>query len=134
MKTKHSRESPIMRRSSCLGTTVFLGLVLAGGLFLAGCRGCSKFEVTYRIALIPKGLTHEFWQSIERGGKRAAADLTEKGIATQITCDAPLRENDAAEQINTIERNIARGVSGIVLAPQHSKPMVAPVERAVNEG
>jgi ribose transport system substrate-binding protein len=112
----------------------FLALLLAGGLALAGCGGSSKSEYKYRIAVIPKGLTHEFWQSIERGAKRAAAELTEKGIATQVIWDGPLKENDTLEQINIIDRNIGRGVSGIVLAPQHSKTMVAPVERAVNEG
>jgi ribose transport system substrate-binding protein len=109
-------------------------LVLAGGLILAGCGGSNKPEYKYRIAVIPKGLTHEFWQSIERGAKRAAADLTDKGIATQVIWDGPLKENDTLEQISIIDRNIARGVSGIVLAPQHSKTMVDPVARAVKEG
>jgi ribose transport system substrate-binding protein len=104
------------------------------GLFLAGCSGSSKHEYKYRIAVIPKGLTHEFWQSIERGAKRAGEDLTQKGISTQILWDGPLKENDSLEQISIIDRNIAKGVSGIVLAPQHSETMVAPVERAVKEG
>src|SRR5229473_4302199 len=112
----------------------FLSLLLAGGLFLAGCGGSSSTTYKYRIAVIPKGLTHEFWQSIERGAKRAGQDLTEKGIATQIIWDGPLKENDMLEQISIIDRNIANEVSGIVLAPQHSKTMVAPVERAVNQG
>src|SRR5947209_8403066 len=124
----------IMGRASRLGTTAFLGFVLAGELLLAGCGGSSKSEYKYRIAVIPKGLTHEFWQSIERGAKRAASDLTEKGIATQVIWDGPLKENDTLEQINIIDRNIGRGVNGIVLAPQHSKTMVDPVARAVNEG
>src|SRR5216683_7316102 len=127
-------ESLTMRRSSRLGTTVFLGLMLAGGLILAGCGGSSSTAYKYRIAVIPKGLTHEFWQSIERGAKRAGADLTGKGISTQILWDGPLKENDTLEQISIIDRNIAKGVSGIVLAPQHSETMVAPVERAVKEG
>src|SRR5437660_6101415 len=100
-----------------------LVLATAAGLLLTGCGG-SKPESKYRIAVIPKGLTHEFWQSIERGAKRAAADLSEKGIATQVIWDGPLKENDTLEQINIIDRNIARGVNGIVLAPQHSKTMV----------
>jgi ribose transport system substrate-binding protein len=110
------------------------GLLLSAGLFLAGCGGSSSSAYKYRIAVIPKGLTHEFWQSIERGAKRAGADLTEKGIPTQIIWDGPLKENDTLEQISIIDRNIANQVSGIVLAPQHSKTMVAPVERAVDQG
>jgi ribose transport system substrate-binding protein len=104
------------------------------GFILTGCSGSTKQGYKYRIAVIPKGLTHEFWQSIERGAKRAGEDLTGKGISTQILWDGPLKENDSLEQISIIDRNIAKGVSGIVLAPQHSETMVAPVERAVKEG
>ncbi len=113
---------------------LFLGLVLAGVLLSVGCPASTKQEYKYRVAVIPKGLTHEFWQSIERGAKRAGEDLTGKGISTQILWDGPLKENDTLEQISIIDRNIAKGVSGIVLAPQHSETMVAPVERAVKEG
>src|SRR5207302_3143925 len=38
--------------------------------------GCAPGPATYRIGVVPKGLTHEFWQSIYRGAARAAADLT----------------------------------------------------------
>src|SRR5216683_5026563 len=113
---------------------IWLGMVIMCGLLPVGCGGSNKSDYKYRIAVIPKGLTHEFWQSIERGAKRAGEDLTQKGIATQILWDGPLKENDSLEQISIIDRNIAKGVSGIVLAPQHSKTMVAPVERAVNQG
>jgi ribose transport system substrate-binding protein len=111
----------------------WVGFAVLMGLLLGGCSSSNKQEQKYRIAVIPKGLTHEFWQSIERGAKRAGEDLTQKGISTQILWDGPLKENDTLEQISIIDRNIARGVSGIVLAPQHSETMVAPVERAVNE-
>ncbi len=113
---------------------IWVGMVIMCGLLPVGCGGSNKSDYKYRIAVIPKGLTHEFWQSIERGAKRAGEDLTQKGIATQILWDGPLKENDSLEQISIIDRNIAKGVSGIVLAPQHSETMVAPVERAVKEG
>jgi ribose transport system substrate-binding protein len=109
-------------------------LATAACLALAGCGGSAQQEYKYRIAVIPKGLTHEFWQSIERGSKRAGDELTQDGIPTQIIWDGPLKENDTLEQISIIDRNIAKGVSGIVLAPQHSKTMVPPVERAVKQG
>src|SRR5438309_3559674 len=111
----------------------FWTLATAAGLAL-GCGGGPGPNTeggTYRIAVIPKGLTHEFWQSIHRGAERAAQDLEEKQhVRAQIIWDGPLKENDALEQINIINRNIANRVSGIVLAPQHSQQMVAPVERA----
>src|SRR5713226_1387302 len=123
-----STESALMRR--CF----WIGLAVTFGLLPVGCGGSNKSDYKYRIAVIPKGLTHEFWQSIERGAKRAGEDLAGKGISTQILWDGPLKENDSLEQISIIDRSIAKGVNGIVLAPQHSKTMVAPVERAVKQG
>lgn len=109
--------------------------VAAASLGMTGCGGSQSADYKYRIAVIPKGLTHEFWQSIHRGAERAAADLkSQKGISVQILWDGPLKENDALEQVNIIERNIGAQVNGIVLAPQHSKTMVPPVERAVEQG
>jgi ribose transport system substrate-binding protein len=111
-----------------------LGLALALCLGPAGCTG-PKNDAKYRIAVIPKGETHEFWQSIHRGAERAADDLKEKqGLAVEVIWQGPKTENDAQEQIKIIDRQLAAGVSGIVLAPQHSETMVPPVQRAVNKG
>src|SRR5437667_6385979 len=108
-----------------------LGLIVVACLALCGCGG-AKQAYKYRIAVIPKGLTHEFWQSIHRGALRAAADLkAQKGIAVDIDWDGPLKENEAQAQISIIDRKIAARVSGIVLAPQHSETMVPPVRKAV---
>src|SRR5205823_169886 len=85
----------------------------------------------YRIAVIPKGLTHEHWQSVERGAKRAAADLSVKGKPVEVLWDGPSKESDAREQIGLIDQKVRMGLHGLVLAPQHSKQMVGPVKRAV---
>jgi ribose transport system substrate-binding protein len=111
----------------------YLSLAALACLALSGCGG-AKQEFKYRIAVIPKGLTHEFWQSIHRGAERAAADLKEQGIAVEIKWDGPLKENDSQAQISIIDRNLAARVSGIVLAPQHSEAMVPPVQKAVDQG
>lgn len=100
---------------------------------IAGC-GSKSPEYKYRIAVIPKGLTHEFWQSIHRGAERAAADLqAQRGLAVQVIWTGPRKESDAHEQINIVDLQVSKRVSGIVLAPQHSETMVVPVERAVKE-
>jgi ribose transport system substrate-binding protein len=109
-------------------------LAAATALALVGCGG-TRQEAKYRIAVIPKGTTHEFWQSIERGALRAARDLQEKqGITVEAIWDGPLKENESQAQISIIDRQLAARVSGIVLAPQHSEAMVPPVERAVSQG
>jgi ribose transport system substrate-binding protein len=109
-------------------------LAAAVCLALGGCSA-SRPAAKYRLAVIPKGLTQEFWQSVHRGAERAAADLqAQYGLAVAVLWDGPLKENDAQEQVSIIERNVARRVSGLVLAPQHRETMVPPVERAVQQG
>jgi ribose transport system substrate-binding protein len=108
-------------------------LALAACLTLAGCGG-TKPAARYRITVIPKGLTHEFWQSIHRGAERAQFDLQRQGITVDVLWEGPRTESDAQAQIDIMNRSIANRVHGIVLAPQHSRTMVAPVEAAVQKG
>jgi ribose transport system substrate-binding protein len=109
-----------------------LGLAVVACLALSGCG--SKTNYKYRIAVIPKGLTHEFWQSIHRGADRAAADLAEKGIAVEVLWDGPFKESDSEAQIALINQKTGMGIHGLVLAPQNSKSMVPPVEQTVKQG
>ena len=62
---------------------------------------------TLTIAMIPKGTTHTFWQSIHAGANRAAKEL---GI--ELIWRGPLREDDRDSQVSEIEGFISRGVSG----------------------
>ena len=105
------------------------------GMILAAGAGCDLPRPTgYRVVVIPKGLTHEFWQSIHRGAARAGDDLTrELGTPVHVIWDGPLRERDALAQIRIVDRHISTRVDGLVLAPQHSQTMVAPVRRAVEQ-
>src|SRR5437660_1959264 len=110
-----------------------LVLATAAGLLLTGCGG-SKPASKYRIAVIPKGLTHEFWQSIHRGAERAAKDLQPQGLHVQVIWSGPKKESDSAEQISILDLQVGKQVNGIVLAPQHSQTMIGPVEDAVKAG
>jgi len=94
----------------------FLTAAGAFSLALVGCSGQKK-AYKYRIAVIPKGLTHQFWQSIHRGADQAAADLGAQGVTVDIAWSGPRTEDDAREQINLVEQHIAGKVSGIVLGP-----------------
>jgi ribose transport system substrate-binding protein len=111
----------------------YVALAVAACLAVASCGG-PKVEYKYRVVVIPKGLTHEHWQSVHRGADRAAADLAARGLNVEVIWDGPRTEDDARAQIDIVDRHVAGGVSGIVLAPQHSETMVAPVKRAVDKG
>jgi ribose transport system substrate-binding protein len=105
----------------------FFALIAFASLLLTNCS--PKPKAKYTIAVIPKGLTHEFWQSIERGARRAAADLGELGTTVQILWEGPRTESEAREQIGIVQQmKSRRGMSGIVLAPQDSKAMVPVVK------
>ncbi|HEX4590675.1 MAG TPA: substrate-binding domain-containing protein, partial [Gemmataceae bacterium] len=110
-------------------------ILLCFALFAALSGGCQRPQADYRIAVIPKGMTHEFWQSIHRGAVRAADDLrAHGGPDVEVIWDGPFRERDALAQIRIVDRRVSAGDNGIVLAPQHSQTMVAPVRRAVEQG
>jgi ribose transport system substrate-binding protein len=97
--------------------------------------GCGGPKEQYTVVVIPKGLTHEHWQSVRRGAERYAADLeATEGIRVRIIFDGPLRERDAVEQIRIVDRRVSTGAHGLVLAPQHSRTMTACVQRAAEAG
>src|SRR5213083_2597862 len=77
------------------------------------------------IAVIPKGTSHVFWQSIHAGANQAAQEL---GVT--VIWRGPLREDDRDAQVSEVEGFISRGVSGIVLAPLDESALVAPVAEA----
>ncbi len=82
-----------------------------------------------RIAVIPKGTTHEFWKAVHAGAIKAGAEL---GVT--IECKGPLQESDREEQIKVIENFATRGVAGIALAPLDDAALVQPVANAVRAG
>ena len=106
-------------RSTLLATV--LCFVLFAGCSSSGPPDSGKTT----IAVIPKGTSHVFWQSIHAGAARAAGEL-----GAEIIWRGPLREDDRASQIAEVEGFITRGVSGIVLAPLDEAALVGPVTDA----
>ena len=87
-------------------------------------------NVKYRIAVIPKGTTHEFWKSVHAGAAQAAKEAGN----VEIFWKGPLQENDAEGQINVVQEFITKKVDGLVLAPLDSQALIAPVKDAKQEG
>jgi ribose transport system substrate-binding protein len=102
---------------------VLLSAIGCGGLGAIAC-GTSR-ETGTTIAVIPKGTSHVFWQSIHAGARKAATEL-----GVEIIWRGPLREDDRDSQVSEVEGFISRGVSGIVLAPLDESALVAPVSEA----
>jgi ribose transport system substrate-binding protein len=85
----------------------------------------------YKIAVIPKGTTHEFWNAIHAGARKAERELKAEGVNLQVIWKGPLREDDREQQIQVVENFVGQRLSGLVLAPLDRRGLVAPVETAV---
>jgi ribose transport system substrate-binding protein len=81
------------------------------------------------IAVIPKGVSHVFWQNVHDGAEAAGKEL-----GVEIIWKGPAQETDYTGQINIVEDAITRRVDGIVLAPSHRDALVPITERAQKEG
>ena len=98
---------------------------------LSGCNPESESkDSTTTIVVIPKGTTHEFWQSIHAGARKAEMELKEMGKDVEIIWKGPLKEDDRDQQVQLVENFVSRRVDGIVLAPLDAQALVRPVESA----
>ncbi len=84
----------------------------------------------YTIAVIPKGLTHEFWLSVRFGAQQAAEELGN----VEILWDGPAGEAKVTEQIKLVQNFVAQKVDGICLAPNDSAGLVPAVREAKEAG
>jgi ribose transport system substrate-binding protein len=98
---------------------------------LASVAACNKRVSDNKtiIAVIPKGTSHVFWQSIHAGAAKAAKELD-----VSIVWRGPLREDERESQISEVERFITTGVSGVVLAPLDEVALAQPVADAKRNG
>jgi ribose transport system substrate-binding protein len=92
----------------------------------AGAGSGAPEKKRLRIAVVPKGTTHEFWKSVHAGAAKAAKELD-----VEIIWKGPLKEDDLKSQIDLVQSFVAQGVSGMVLAPLNDSALVAPVKAAV---
>lgn len=113
-------------------------LSLAALIVLVGCSPASQDTPgnegsatadpakTLRIAVIPKGTTHDFWKSIHAGAEKAAREFGAEAIWV-----GPEKEDDRRMQIEVVQNFISSAADAIVLAPLDDTALVRPVEDAV---
>jgi ribose transport system substrate-binding protein len=103
-----------------------LRLALATLILLISNAACNRSN-QLRIAIVPKGQTHIFWQSVHAGAVMAGNEM-----GVQIFWNGPPAENDLSTQIGIVENFITQHVDGIALAPAHGESLVPVVEQAYN--
>jgi ribose transport system substrate-binding protein len=123
-----------MDRSGLLGLALLFCVVAAckddkpgggGAASASASAGGAKPAGKPRIAVIPKGTTHEFWKAVHAGAVKAS-----KEADVDIVWKGPLKEDDLKAQIDVVESFVAQKVGGIVLAPLSDKGLVGPVKAA----
>jgi ribose transport system substrate-binding protein len=84
----------------------------------------------WKVIVIPKGTTHEFWEALHAGTLKAANELGN----VEVIWLGPQKEDERGKQIELVQSAVAAGVDGIVLAPLDAQALVDPVEAAVAKG
>jgi ribose transport system substrate-binding protein len=109
-------------------TRLTLAATLAAMLLVTRSASAAD-EKTITLAAIPKSNGGEYWETVERGARRAAAEL---GVT--LKWEGTVTETEIAEQNKIIENMVNLGVNGIALAPLNKKATRREVESAVAAG
>jgi ribose transport system substrate-binding protein len=111
-----------------------LSLMALVCLFSFGCTSEPKpaphTGKPLKLAVIPKGTSHEFWKSVHYGAEKAAKELGN----VEIVWRGPVVESDTGSQIEVVKNLITLHVDGIVLAPNQKGGLVDAVEESIAEG
>ncbi len=95
-------------------------------LALAG-MACNRSQQR-RIAVIPKGTAHVFWQSVHAGAVAAGREFK-----VEILWDGPPNETDYSRQLEIVDSMLNRHVDGMVVAAADKTSLNASLARAVRE-
>jgi len=98
----------------------FVGLL---SLFAVACNREHKRVV----AVIPKGNSDLFWQSVHAGAVKAARENN-----VEVVWNGPATETDYTVQLQIVDAMINRHVDAIALAPTDRQALVGVVERAAD--
>ncbi len=94
---------------------------------MAGLAAGCKREHKRTIAVIPKGSSHLFWQSVHAGAVKAARESN-----LDVVWNGPATETDFGAQLQIVDAMINRHVDAIALAPIDRKAMISVVDRAAD--
>jgi ribose transport system substrate-binding protein len=125
-----------MRRIACAVAIV----AFAFAAVLVGCgpktetpasapAAAPKTGAKLKIAVVPKGTAHNFWQTVQAGAQKGGEQFN-----AEILWKGPAEETDVAGQTAIIEDFINQKVDAIVMAACDSKSLIGPVQAAVKAG
>lgn len=111
--------------------TVALASLALAFLCLLCAAACTDSSASgrLRLAVVPKGTAHDFWQSVHAGAKAAAERLD-----VDIDWVGPQPEGDREAQIRLVETFANGKAQGILLAPVDARALVTAVSDAKRGG
>jgi ribose transport system substrate-binding protein len=128
-------------RWKAAGLTAMAAIALAaagcnsnsGGSSAGSSTASGGSAKTLQIAVIPKGTTHEYWESIHAGAIKAQEELDAAKTPINVIWQGTTNEGDRNGQVTLVQNFITKGVDGIVLAPLDQQALVGPVHDAVGQ-
>jgi len=104
-------------------------LVLALSLTACGPREPEAGNGIPTIAVIPKGTSHAFWQSVEAGAREAGSEY-----GATILWDGPQSETEIDRQRAILESMIHQGADAVAIAPLDEQGMARPIRTVIRRG
>lgn len=103
-------------------------LPLVCGLPFAAAVSCNRSQKKV-IAVVPKGTSHLFWQTVQAGALAAGQEF-----GVEILWNGTLGETEYARQIQIVDSMVARHVDGLAVAAQDRNALTGSIDRAVAAG
>jgi ribose transport system substrate-binding protein len=125
------------RKIGVLALAALLGVAVAGcpkekpqdGAAGGGPGGGGGGATKFKIAVMPKGTAHSFWQTV-----RAGAEAAGKEENVDIVWQGPEKEGSINEQVNLVETQVTNKVDGIVIAATDATALNKPLLNAKAAG
>lgn len=120
-----------MKRLICFGlmAAAFMSCSQSNVASSSSGRGADDSSPRYEIAVIPKGLGHQFWVTVHAGAEAAGRELN-----ANIIWKGPDKETQVAKQMNIIEDMISRRVDAIVMAACDENALIETIQKALDSG
>ncbi len=140
MTLAHSVEQGCKKKTVGRHVPSWVTSLLLSFFVLVGCSTSTlevdryKVDEIYRVMVVPKGQTHDFWQGVRAGVEAYSDDAATEGVGLEIYWEGPLHENDVEEQIRIVKSCVRRSVDGVLLAPLDRQMLVGPVEEVSEAG
>jgi ribose transport system substrate-binding protein len=94
-------------------------------------KGTSPPAQVLRIAVVPKGTTHDFWKTVHAGVIKAQRELSSEHRRIEVVFRGPEREDDREQQIALVQNLVNGQFNAIVLAPLDESALIGPARQAM---